>query len=118
MAMVIGALMSSLLAIGAKGLGGLSREFWADVLAAGLTISTLAAICLGLFIRNGRLTAFSLNEQSVELSRRAAELLHANHLLEEEIRDRKRAEQAADSANKSLIDAIGSISDRFLLWDA
>ena len=117
-AVAIGALASSLVAIGMESLGGLSGAIWINALAAGLTITALAAASLGLFIRSGRKVASRLAERSAELSQRTAQLLETNQILEHEIRERKQAESAAERANKRLIDAIGSIADGFLLWDA
>jgi signal transduction histidine kinase len=117
-AVAIGALASSVLAMLIETVGGLSSELWVNVLAVGLVMTVLAAAFLSLSIRNGQKVALRLTERSAELSQRTFQLLESNQILEGEILERKQAESAAERANKRLVDAIGSIADGFLLWDA
>ncbi len=65
-AVVIGALASSVVAIGIESVGGLFEELWINVLAAGLTVTAFAAVYLGWSIRNGQKTAVRLMERSAE----------------------------------------------------
>ena len=87
-AVAAGALASSVLAIGMESVGGLSAELWINVLAAGLTITALAATYLGWSIRNSQTVAVRLTERSAELSQLTDQLIETNQILESEIRDR------------------------------
>ena len=80
-------------------------------LALGLALTTLIAGYLFLLIDRAR-------RISDEVNARTAELRDANRQLEIEITDRRMAEEQAAAAHARLLDAINSIPNNFLLWDA
>lgn len=77
----------------------------------GILMTALVSRYLLLFIGRNRDVTAQLAERSNELSR-------TNRLLEQEVTNRELAEDAAERAHGRLIDAIESISDGFVLWDA
>jgi PAS domain S-box-containing protein len=80
-------------------------------LALGLTVSTLIAGYLFLLIDRAR-------RIGVQVAERTNELSTANQALEVEIGERRSAENRTAAEQAKLLDAINSIPNSFLLWDA
>ena len=98
---------------GANGVGGLTGRQWSGHMALGfglLMTFTAAGYLLVLINRNAKVRG--------QIATQAAELHAANLRLEVEIADRTAAEATAARAHGRLLDAINSISNHFLLWDA